>query len=43
MISNEHNVKLTSIPNMDELQTVVFSKNPISAAGPDGMNVYFFQ
>lgn len=43
MISQEQNVRLTSIPDMDELKNVVFSMNHNSTAGPDGMNGYFFQ
>ncbi|KAG5585843.1 hypothetical protein H5410_046277 [Solanum commersonii] len=31
------------MPNLEELKKVIFSMNPNSAAGPDGMNGYFFQ
>ena len=43
MISQDHNNQLTNMPSIDELKGVVFSINPNSAAGPDGMNGYFYQ
>ena len=43
MISQDKNTQLTNMPSMDELKTVFFSMNPNSAAGPDGMNGYFYQ
>ena len=43
MVNQDHNTQLTELPDMDELKKVVFSMNPNSAAGPDGMNGYFFQ
>ena len=42
MISQDQNTQLTNIPSTDELKEVVFSMNPISATGLDGMNGYFF-
>ncbi|KAG5599223.1 hypothetical protein H5410_030593 [Solanum commersonii] len=38
----ERNDSLTGTPSIDELKEVVFSMNPNSTAGPDGMNGYFF-
>ncbi|XP_049378041.1 uncharacterized protein LOC125842768 [Solanum stenotomum] len=43
MVSQEHNNTLTAMPNLEDLKEVVFSMNPNSAAGPDGMNGLFFQ
>ncbi|KAH0647778.1 hypothetical protein KY285_033026 [Solanum tuberosum] len=43
MVTPEHNDRLKAIPTIDELKKVVFSMNPNSAAGPDGMNGCFFQ
>ncbi|XP_069145607.1 uncharacterized protein [Solanum lycopersicum] len=43
MINQDKNTQLTKLPNMDELKEVVFSMSSNSAAGPDGMNGYFFQ
>ncbi|XP_015160335.1 uncharacterized protein [Solanum tuberosum] len=43
MVNQEKNDSLTALPNLEELKEVVFSMNPNSAAGPDGMNGYFFQ
>ncbi|XP_049348970.1 uncharacterized protein LOC125813524 [Solanum verrucosum] len=43
MVTQEQNVGLTAMPNLEELKEVVFFMNPNSAAGPDGMNGYFFQ
>lgn len=31
------------MPTMDELNQVIFSMNPYSAAGPDGMSGKFYQ
>ncbi|KAG5604805.1 hypothetical protein H5410_026297 [Solanum commersonii] len=42
IVSQEHNDRLKEIPSIDELKEVVYSMNPNSAAGPDGMNGYFF-
>nr|XP_019067280.1 uncharacterized protein LOC109119268 [Solanum lycopersicum] len=38
LVNQDHNTSLTKLPSMDELKEVVFSMNPNSAAGPDGMN-----
>ncbi|XP_049399716.1 uncharacterized protein LOC125863741 [Solanum stenotomum] len=43
MVTQEQNEGLTAMPNLEELKEVVLSMNPNSAAGPDGMNGYFFQ
>ncbi|XP_015084239.1 uncharacterized protein LOC107027648 [Solanum pennellii] len=43
MVNQDQNTQLTKVPDLDELKEVVFSMNPNSAAGPDGMNGYFFQ
>ncbi|KAG5606087.1 hypothetical protein H5410_027579 [Solanum commersonii] len=43
MVSQEHNDMLKELPTIDELKKVVYSMNTNSAAGPDGMNGYFFQ
>ncbi|XP_015161044.1 uncharacterized protein [Solanum tuberosum] len=43
MLTHEHNASLIALPTIDELKEVVFSMNPNSAAGPDGMNGCFFQ
>ncbi|KAH0684447.1 hypothetical protein KY289_022199 [Solanum tuberosum] len=43
MVDQEQNNKLTALPDLEELKEVVFSMNPNSAAGPDGMNGQFFQ
>ncbi|WMV50080.1 hypothetical protein MTR67_043465, partial [Solanum verrucosum] len=38
MVNQEQNNNLTVVPTIEELKEVVFSMNPNSAAGPDGMN-----
>ncbi|OIT20481.1 hypothetical protein A4A49_65757, partial [Nicotiana attenuata] len=43
VVNSEDNFTLTSDPSMSELKEVVFSMNPNSAAGPDGMNGKFYQ
>ncbi|XP_055830826.1 uncharacterized protein LOC129899842 [Solanum dulcamara] len=43
MITEKHNKDLQDMHTMDELRTIVFSMNPNSAAGPDGMNGKTFQ
>ena len=43
MISPDQNTQLTNIPSMQELKEVVFSMSSNYAAGPDGMNGYFFK
>ena len=43
IVSQEQNNHLASLPNMEELKGVIFSMNPISAGGPDGMHGNFFQ
>ncbi|KAH0646562.1 hypothetical protein KY284_034446 [Solanum tuberosum] len=43
LVSQEQNDGLKEIPSIEELKEVVYSMNPNSAAGPDGMNGYFFQ
>ncbi|KAK6803130.1 hypothetical protein RDI58_000914 [Solanum bulbocastanum] len=43
MVTQEHNDKMKALPTMEELKEVVYSMNPNSAAGPDGMNGCFFQ
>lgn len=43
MITDAQNQVLSAMPSIDELKQVVFSMNPNSAAGPDGMNGKFFQ
>ncbi|XP_049358013.1 uncharacterized protein LOC125822632 [Solanum verrucosum] len=42
MINKEQNYSLTAMPNLEELKEVVFFMNSNSAAGPNGMNGYFF-
>lgn len=43
LVSDDHNHMLHAMPDLQELKTVVFSMNPYSATGPDGMNGKFFQ
>ena len=43
MVIQDLNDSLKSIPTIDELKEVIFSMNPTSAPGIDGMNVFFFQ
>ncbi|XP_055814172.1 uncharacterized protein LOC129883562 [Solanum dulcamara] len=43
LITDDQNRDLQALPTLEELRTVVFSMNPNSAAGPDGMNGKFFQ
>ncbi|XP_015159877.1 uncharacterized protein [Solanum tuberosum] len=43
MLNQDHNARLIALPTIDELKEVVFSMNPTSAAGPDGMSGCFFQ
>ncbi|KAH0772311.1 hypothetical protein KY290_016292 [Solanum tuberosum] len=43
LVTEEQNNSLTIMPNLEELKEVIFSMNPNSAAGPDGMNGHFFQ
>lgn len=43
MITEEDNQILQATPDMNELHQVVFSMNPNSATGPDGMNGKFIQ
>ncbi|XP_055824484.1 uncharacterized protein LOC129893019 [Solanum dulcamara] len=43
LVTDDQNRDLQALPNLEELRTVVFSMNPNSAAGPDGMNGKFFQ
>ncbi|KAG5580314.1 hypothetical protein H5410_050941 [Solanum commersonii] len=43
IVTQEQNDSLKAIPTIEELKEVVFSMNPNSAAGPDGMNGCFFQ
>ncbi|KAG5606079.1 hypothetical protein H5410_027571 [Solanum commersonii] len=43
IVNQEHNDSLKETPSIDELKEVVFSMNPNSTAGLDGMNGYFFQ
>ncbi|KAK6780088.1 hypothetical protein RDI58_022272 [Solanum bulbocastanum] len=43
LINREQNERIKAMPSMEELKEVVYSMNPNSAAGPDGMNGYFFQ
>ncbi|XP_055835240.1 uncharacterized protein LOC129903721 [Solanum dulcamara] len=39
LVTDDQNRDLQALPTLEELRTVVFSMNPNSAAGPDGMNV----
>ncbi|KAG5630025.1 hypothetical protein H5410_001742 [Solanum commersonii] len=41
-VTQEQNQSLQAMPTIEELKTVVFSMNPNSAAGPDGMGESFF-
>ncbi|KAK6793719.1 hypothetical protein RDI58_007172 [Solanum bulbocastanum] len=41
MVSQEHNERMKAMPTIQELKEVVYSMNPNSTAGPDGMNVFF--
>lgn len=43
LVTPEHNRSLQEIPSMEELRHVVFSMNPNSAPGPDGMGGKFYQ
>ncbi|XP_055826362.1 uncharacterized protein LOC129894731 [Solanum dulcamara] len=43
LVTDDQNRDLQALPTLEELRTVVFSMNPNSAAGPDGMNGKFFQ
>ncbi|XP_049399717.1 uncharacterized protein LOC125863742 [Solanum stenotomum] len=43
MVDQVQNDRMKELPTMEELKEVVYSMNPNSAAGPDGMNGYFFQ
>ncbi|KAK6780041.1 hypothetical protein RDI58_022225 [Solanum bulbocastanum] len=43
MVTQDQNDRMKSLPSMDELKEIVHSMDPNSAAGPDGMNGYFFQ
>ncbi|KAK6782003.1 hypothetical protein RDI58_019799 [Solanum bulbocastanum] len=42
-VNQAQNERLTAMPSLEELKDVVFSMNPNSAAGPDGMNGNFYQ
>lgn len=42
-MTQNQNDSLQEIPDIDELKLVVFSMNPHSAVGPNGMNGKFFQ
>lgn len=42
-VTQEQNQSLQDMPTIEELKTVVFSMNPNSAAGPDGMGASFFR
>ncbi|KAH0700920.1 hypothetical protein KY284_015135 [Solanum tuberosum] len=43
VVTPEQNEMLQAIPTMEELRQVVFSMNPNSAAGPDGIGGKFYQ
>ncbi|KAG5606159.1 hypothetical protein H5410_027651 [Solanum commersonii] len=43
MVNQEQNNNLTAMPTIEELKEVVFSMNPNSVVGSDGMYGYFFQ
>lgn len=43
LVTHDQNELLQTMPTMEELQQVVFSMSPHSAAGPDSMNGKFFQ
>ncbi|OIT28452.1 putative ribonuclease h protein, partial [Nicotiana attenuata] len=43
MITEEDNDNLNKDPTIEELRHIVFSMNPVSAAGPDGLNGKKFQ
>ncbi|XP_019240872.1 PREDICTED: uncharacterized protein LOC109220861 [Nicotiana attenuata] len=43
LITEEDNTALSKEPTIDEIKAVIFSMNPTSAAGPDGLNGKFYQ
>ncbi|KAH0684689.1 hypothetical protein KY289_022441 [Solanum tuberosum] len=43
VVTREDNISLTSLPSIQELKDVVFSIDPDSAPGPDGISGKFYQ
>ncbi|KAL6586074.1 hypothetical protein OROMI_002718 [Orobanche minor] len=43
IINDDQNIKLCSIPTVDEIKSCIFEMNGNSVAGPDGFGINFFQ
>lgn len=43
MVSEYQNDLLASAPSIKEVKTALFSLNPLSAPGPEGLTAHFFQ